>query len=99
MYPPASVALVGGLACGTATTAAVIADVALQMPGRMFDEKDQLNHRYHVKRALFLACLAEYLERQPDVKVQGWSLLNNDSRCRRPDLSSHVHLRSGGMAM
>lgn len=81
IYPPVSVDLVGGLACGTATSAGVTADVAIGMPPQTFDEKDHLNHRYHVKRAVFLASVAEYLEQQADVKVHAWSLLNNDNRC------------------
>ena len=80
MHPPKVVSLVGSLAYGTATTGTIVADMAVEMPRETFDEKDYLNHRYHVKRAVYLTCVAEYLEQQACIKVRGWDLMNNDSR-------------------
>ena len=40
-----------GLSCGS------VVDVAVDMPGSCFDDKDYLNHRYHAKRVLYLDCL------------------------------------------
>ena len=37
-----------GLSCGS------VVDVAVDMPGSCFDDKDYLNHRYHAKRVLYL---------------------------------------------
>ena len=81
VHPPLAVNLIGSLAFGTATAEDVIADVAMEMPRESFDEKDHLNHRYHVKRAVYLTSVAQFLEQQTGVKICGWGLINHDSRC------------------
>jgi hypothetical protein len=40
-----------GLSCGS------VVDVAVDMPGSCFDDKDYLNNRYHAKRVLYLDSL------------------------------------------
>jgi len=56
-----------GLYVGRARYAAggaAVVDVAVDMPGSCFDDKDYLNHRYHAKRLLYLDCLRVALVRK-----------------------------------
>lgn len=77
--PPAAVDLIGSLAMGTAVGRDAVADVAMEMPGACFEGKDHLNHRYHVKRALYLTAVAAHL-RSCGYKRLTWVLMNEDAR-------------------
>ncbi|KAK9408751.1 nucleolar protein 6 [Crotalus adamanteus] len=59
--PPAEVKVVGSYLLGTCIKPEVNVDVAVTMPKEVFQEKDNLNQRYHRKRALYLAHLAQHL--------------------------------------
>ncbi|XP_058027935.1 nucleolar protein 6 [Ahaetulla prasina] len=59
--PPAEVKVVGSYLLGTCIKPEVNVDVAVIMPKEVFQEKDNLNQRYHRKRALYLAHLAQHL--------------------------------------
>ncbi|XP_070599757.1 nucleolar protein 6 isoform X2 [Erythrolamprus reginae] len=59
--PPAEVKVVGSYLLGTCIKPEVNVDVAVVMPKEVFQEKDNLNQRYHRKRALYLAHLAQHL--------------------------------------
>ena len=52
---PLKVAFVGRSAMGLSSGS--IVDVAVDIPGSCFDDKDYLNHRYHAKRVLYLDSL------------------------------------------
>uniref|UniRef100_A0A670Z235 Nucleolar protein 6 n=1 Tax=Pseudonaja textilis TaxID=8673 RepID=A0A670Z235_PSETE len=59
--PPVEVNVVGSYLLGTCIKPDVNVDVAVIMPKEAFQEKDNLNQRYHRKRALYLAHLAQHL--------------------------------------
>ncbi|KAL6767157.1 hypothetical protein ACKKBG_A38825 [Auxenochlorella protothecoides x Auxenochlorella symbiontica] len=59
-------------------------DVALKIPASCFDNKDQLNNRYHAKRALYLAEVAARLRRHPSTGSIAWEA---GSDPRRPFLA------------
>ncbi|XP_033020116.1 nucleolar protein 6 [Lacerta agilis] len=62
--PPAEVKVVGSYLLGTCIKPEVNVDVAVTMPKEIFQDKDHLNQRYHRKRALYLACLAQHLAKK-----------------------------------
>jgi U3 small nucleolar RNA-associated protein 22 len=78
--PPTSVSIVGSHATDTAIQGDDVVDVAVEMPASCFEHKDHLNHRYHAKRALYLAVLAQQLRKQPIYADQQWGIFNNDVR-------------------
>ncbi|KAK5257197.1 U3 snoRNP protein [Cryomyces antarcticus] len=57
---PTNINAVGSypLKIATRTTVDLVVDLAVTMPGSIFQEKDYLNYRYFYKRAYYLACLA-----------------------------------------
>ncbi|GAQ85560.1 U3 small nucleolar RNA-associated protein 22 [Klebsormidium nitens] len=59
---PARVEVVGSFVGKTVAKPVQNVDVAVEIPKAFFHEKDYLNHRYHAKRALYLAGLAKILE-------------------------------------
>uniref|UniRef100_A0A8C5RMW5 Nucleolar protein 6 n=1 Tax=Laticauda laticaudata TaxID=8630 RepID=A0A8C5RMW5_LATLA len=59
--PPVEVNVVGSYLLGTCIKPDVNVDLAVIMPKEVFQEKDNLNQRYHRKRALYLAHLAQHL--------------------------------------
>ncbi|XP_015283672.1 PREDICTED: nucleolar protein 6 [Gekko japonicus] len=63
--PPVSVKVVGSYLLGTCIKPEVNVDVALTMPRAIFQDKDNLNQRYHRKRALYLAHVAHHLAKEP----------------------------------
>ncbi len=79
--PPASVDVVGSYPLQAAARPAVTVDVAVTIPSAWFIDKDQLNHRYHAKRAAYLAHIAKRLRKKPEFADQSWELLNGDARC------------------
>ncbi|KAM6470906.1 nucleolar protein 6 [Liasis olivaceus] len=62
--PPAEVKVVGSYLLGTCIKPEVNVDVAVIMPKEVFQEKDNLNQRYHRKRALYLAHVAHHLAKK-----------------------------------
>ena len=70
---------------GTAVGRDAVADVAMEMPSACFESKDHLNHRYHVKRALYLTAVAAHL-RSYGFKRLTWVLVNDDARYKLADL-------------
>lgn len=89
--PPATVTVVGSYAVGAATRSTPVADLAVEIPRTCLDDKDQLNHRYHAKRALYLAHIAAALRReaaQLGIQKVEWAVANGDPR--RPSLLLHL---------
>jgi U3 small nucleolar RNA-associated protein 22 len=78
--PPTSVSIIGSHATDTAIQGDNVVDVAVAMPASCFDHKDHLNHRYHAKRALYLAAVAQHLRKQPAYAEQQWGLFDDDVR-------------------
>eukprot|EP00887_Chlorella_sp_A99_P002636 scaffold6.g2636.t1 len=89
--PPARVRVVGSFALRAAAGPSPCVDVAVEMPAECFDAKDQLNHRYHAKRALYLAHLAGVVGGLPGVASVAWESFVADPR--RPALG--VELAAG----
>lgn len=87
--PPASVQVVGSFGLRAALRPSPCLDLALLMPAACFDSKDQLNHRYFAKRALYLAHVAAALKGHPQLSSVGWECLADDPR--RPVLVLHPH--------
>ena len=91
-HPPTSTAVVGSAAFGIVTTTPEITiDLALLISSQCFTNKDQLNHRYHAKRLMFLAHIARHLKAavadEPSPFGDGfivdsieWGLFNGDPR-------------------
>lgn len=92
--PPEEVEIVGSCAIDGAALPGPALDLALVMPTECFDDKDQLNHRYHAKRALYLAHIAASLGKKgagvDDLGIAAidWDLLRGDPR--RPILVLRV---------
>ncbi|KAL4426966.1 hypothetical protein ABPG77_009527 [Micractinium sp. CCAP 211/92] len=78
--PPTRVVAVGSFALRAALAPSPAVDLALLMPPACFDNKDQLNHRYHAKRALYLAHLAAALRKHPELGGLSWECLADDPR-------------------
>lgn len=78
--PPTSVSIVGSHATDTAVQGDNVVDVAVQLPASCFEHKDHLNHRYHAKRALYLATLSQQIRKQPAYADQHWGVFNDDVR-------------------
>jgi U3 small nucleolar RNA-associated protein 22 len=64
---PASISIVGSflLHCVAKSPRSMNVDMAVEMPRSMFQERDYLNHRYHLKRAYFLSKIALHLQKLP----------------------------------
>uniref|UniRef100_A0A8C3SKV5 Nucleolar protein 6 n=1 Tax=Chelydra serpentina TaxID=8475 RepID=A0A8C3SKV5_CHESE len=62
--PPAAVTVVGSYLLGTCIKPEINVDVALTMPRAILQDKDNLNQRYHRKRALYLAHIAQHLSKE-----------------------------------
>ncbi|NXG08518.1 NOL6 protein, partial [Sakesphorus luctuosus] len=57
--PPAELKVVGSYLLGTCIKPEINVDVAVTMPREIFQDKDNLNQRYHRKRALYLSHIAQ----------------------------------------
>ncbi|KAK9814240.1 hypothetical protein WJX72_002757 [[Myrmecia] bisecta] len=77
---PARVEVVGSFRTHMVARPAAVVDVAIEIPKACFDNKDQLNHRYYAKRALYLAVVAEHLQKHAMFAAQTWELFNHDIR-------------------
>ncbi|XP_067386974.1 nucleolar protein 6 isoform X2 [Emydura macquarii macquarii] len=62
--PPATVKVVGSYLLGTCIKPEINVDVALTMPRAILQDKDNLNQRYHRKRALYLAHIAHHFSKE-----------------------------------
>ncbi|XP_078530850.1 nucleolar protein 6 [Lissotriton helveticus] len=62
--PPVSVKVVGSYLLDTCILPEINVDVAVTMPQEIFQAKDNLNQRYHRKRALYLAHIASHLSKK-----------------------------------
>uniref|UniRef100_A0A8C3FDV8 Nucleolar protein 6 n=1 Tax=Chrysemys picta bellii TaxID=8478 RepID=A0A8C3FDV8_CHRPI len=62
--PPAAVTVVGSYLLGTCIKPEINVDVAVTMPRAILQDKDNLNQRYHRKRALYLAHIAQHLSKE-----------------------------------
>lgn len=94
--PPARVQVVGSFAvCATCAPGPTV-DLALQLPPDSLDPKDQLNHRWHAKRALYLAHLAPILKRVPGITIVGWESFAADPRRPALVLTPDPRLTPGG---
>jgi hypothetical protein len=85
--PPSRCQVVGSFGLRAAVRPSHCADLALLMPAACFDNKDQLNHRYLAKRALYLAHVAAALRGHPQLSGVAWGCLAHDPR--RPVLLLH----------
>ncbi|KAK0686837.1 NOL6 protein, partial [Pygoscelis papua] len=61
---PAELKVVGSYLLGTCIKPEINVDVAVTMPREIFQDKDNLNQRYHRKRALYLAHIAQHLSKE-----------------------------------
>ncbi|XP_043934033.1 nucleolar protein 6 isoform X1 [Protopterus annectens] len=59
--PPLSVKVVGSYLLDMCVKPDITVDVAITMPKEILQDKDNLNQRYHRKRALYLSHIASYL--------------------------------------
>ncbi|OXB79791.1 UNVERIFIED_CONTAM: hypothetical protein H355_012851 [Colinus virginianus] len=62
--PPAELSVVGSYLLGTCIKPEINVDVAVTMPREILQDKDNLNQRYHRKRALYLAHIAQHLSKK-----------------------------------
>ncbi|NWZ30687.1 NOL6 protein, partial [Asarcornis scutulata] len=62
--PPAQLSVVGSYLLGTCIKPEINVDVAVTMPREVFQDKDNLNQRYHRKRALYLAHIAHHFSKE-----------------------------------
>ncbi|NXT35119.1 NOL6 protein, partial [Pelecanoides urinatrix] len=62
--PPAELKVVGSYLLGTCIKPEINVDVAVTMPREIFQDKDNLNQRYHRKKALYLAHIAQHFSKE-----------------------------------
>uniref|UniRef100_A0A8C3UNR9 Nucleolar protein 6 n=1 Tax=Catharus ustulatus TaxID=91951 RepID=A0A8C3UNR9_CATUS len=62
--PPAELKVVGSYLLGTCIRPEINVDIAVTMPREIFQDKDNLNQRYHRKRALYLSHIAQHLSKE-----------------------------------
>lgn len=94
---PTRVQVVGSFGLRAALRPSPCLDLSLLMPAACFDSKDQLNHRYFAKRALYLAHVAAALRGHPQLSGVGWECLADDPR--RPALVLHPRQTPGGFCI
>ncbi|XP_041278004.1 nucleolar protein 6 isoform X2 [Onychostruthus taczanowskii] len=62
--PPAELKVVGSYLLGTCVRPEINVDIAVTMPREIFQDKDNLNQRYHRKRALYLSHIAQHFSKE-----------------------------------
>ncbi|KAI8481867.1 Nucleolar protein 6 [Branchiostoma belcheri] len=82
--PPTSMKVVGSYLLGFCTKPDMNVDVLLEIPKECLQAKDYLNHRYHRKRALYLAYLAARLDNQDLFTSVKFTFFHQD--CNKPVL-------------
>ena len=65
--PPSNITVIGSFLLGTSISPANV-DLAIEFPSELLEEKDQLNYRYFLKRAFFLAKAAHALRDLPHLR-------------------------------
>lgn len=55
-------------------------DVTVTIPKACFYEKDFQNHKYHVKKAMWLSATAVKLKKHAMFEQLSWALVNNNPR-------------------
>lgn len=75
--PPDSVHVKGSWALGTELDKVSAVDVFMEMPGDYLLKSDYMNHKYHVKRAIYLGVVAKMLMDRGDSMVE-FSMANGD---------------------
>lgn len=63
--PPTRVFIVGSFSTGTSAPSHKVVDVAIEMPDDCLFQKAHLNHRYHARRAMYLAAVSDHLTSTP----------------------------------
>ncbi|KAJ7523478.1 hypothetical protein O6H91_18G051300 [Diphasiastrum complanatum] len=82
-----SVETVGSYSLQALVKPVLVVDLAVRIPKTCFHEKDYLNHRYHVKRSLFLAMIEKHLRSSAIIKQVEWAFFQHDAR--KPVLILH----------
>ncbi|KAL1983081.1 hypothetical protein VTN96DRAFT_494 [Rasamsonia emersonii] len=80
--PPANVNVVGSVALRTGMRMAdpFNIDLAVTMPGTLFQEKDYLNYRFFHKRAYYIACIAAGIQEEKSLPLTlSFGLQDGDS--------------------
>lgn len=77
---PEWVRVVGSYGTHTIAKPVQQVDIAVRIPKSCFHEKDYLNHRYHVKRALYLVVLEKHLCQCSAIKAVDWGSFLEDAR-------------------
>ncbi|PNT65398.1 hypothetical protein BRADI_4g41717v3 [Brachypodium distachyon] len=78
---PEVVRLAGSHAAGGSVARPdVAADLLVRLPKECFHEKDFLNHRYHVKRCLYLCVIEKSLLSSPLICKVSWSTFQDEAR-------------------
>ncbi|CAK9267471.1 unnamed protein product [Sphagnum jensenii] len=77
---PEWVRVVGSYGTHTIAKPVQQVDIAVRIPKSCFHEKDYLNHRYHVKRALYLVVLEKHLCQCSAIKTVDWGSFLEDAR-------------------
>ncbi|PJF19273.1 Nucleolar protein 6 [Paramicrosporidium saccamoebae] len=73
VMPPTNVTVVGSMLLETMVSPANV-DISVGIPKELLEERDEVNYRYFLKRAFYLAKLAECLQKMPELQgaVFGW---------------------------
>ena len=77
---PEAVEVTGAFATRTMALPEAVIDVTVTMPTDCFYPKDNLNHQYHARRALYLATAAAALQKVAAFKQQRWEYINGNLR-------------------
>lgn len=72
--------LLGSYGTRTAARPRTVVDVGVEIPRQCLHEKDQLDQRYHAKRALFLVTVANSLAQGGLFGEQSWEAFLGDHR-------------------
>ncbi|CAL8143169.1 unnamed protein product [Orchesella dallaii] len=75
-HPPSTVEILGSWSVGTALNKVSSVDIFLEMPFEYLLKSDYKNHRYHIKRAIYLGFLAKKLKKRGDQVT--FSLVNGE---------------------
>lgn len=84
--PPSQVEIRGAWKTGTALNKVSPLDVFLEMPYDYLVKSDTLNHKYHLKRAIYLGFVAKKMEKRGEVLK--FTLENGETL--KPVISTHV---------
>ncbi|XP_065071800.1 nucleolar protein 6-like [Rhopilema esculentum] len=74
---PSCIKVIGSYLLKTATKPNYAIDIGVGMPEESMQAKDNLNFRYHTKRAMYLAFLASHLQKWSEVATISYSRIQN----------------------